>query len=566
MKFRRSTGRLLASLAVTSVLLAACGSDNNTSTATDAPVVSDAPAGTDAPATPGTAAAPDTTVADTTPATDPPATIAKGGTLTVGLDADSSCGYLPSSCSVSYGAGAARFAVLENLVRPANNSDGWEPQLAESVTPNADFTQFTFNLRPGVKWSDGTPFTAGDVKTLFDTYVTVEGSFLRGNVGSVTGVEAPDDATVVFTLAAPQAPFPVLLTNVPIWKPEPGQDNTTLPIGTGPFVFDSWEANVKLVLKKNPTYWGTDADGNQLPYLDELDFVPVTSGDTRVNSLESGDIDLAMSTDPLISGALRERSTAYEVGLNAGNGLFFNNSSAPTDDLRVRQALAYATNKDDIMAAIGGGKSRDEYYVPESSWYSAEASKATPGFDVTEAQRLIDEYVNDPARSDGKPAGTPLTIDISVIQGAVTPESIAAVAQQQWQAIGVEVTITPKDQTTLIQDAIAGNFNVNYFGWATPHPYSLLTRNYGEWPATPSNYTHFNSPELIDIVAKMSVAASQDEMDALIQQSNLIIAKGVPLIFLHSTPLVWGTNDAVGNVDLLPGNGFIDWTTLSVAG
>ncbi|MGD9999913.1 MAG: ABC transporter substrate-binding protein, partial [Ilumatobacteraceae bacterium] len=548
MRSRRSWRQLTAVTLVAATLFAACGGDDDDDGGdSSTPVVTEQTTpDTTAAGSDTTAAGSDTTTADTgAPSTTAASDITMGGSLTVGIDGEAAC-YVPHLCSVSYGPGGIRFGVLENLVRPANNTDGYEMQLAESIEPNDDFTQFTVTLRDGVQWSDGTPMTAGDIKTLFDTYVFAEASTLKGNVAAISSTEAPDDRTVVFTLSAPQAPFPVNLTNVPIYKPVEGLEQTSIPIGTGPFVMESWEPNVQTVLKKNPLYWGTDADGNQLPYLDEIVVVPITSGDTRVNSLESGDIDIAMSTDPLISASLRDRSTVYEVGLNAGNGLFFNAASPPTDDVRVRRALAFATNKDDIMAAIGGGEPRDEYYVPESEWYSEEASAETPGFDTEQAQTLLDEYINDPARSDGKPAGTPLTIDISVVQGAITAESIAAIAQQQWAEIGVDVTITPKDQSTLIGDAISGNFNVNYFGWATPHPYSLLVRNYGKWPDTPSNYTHFNSEELFDIVAKMSVAKTPDEMAELIRQSNQVIAEGVPVIFLHSTPLVWGTNDEVG--------------------
>jgi peptide/nickel transport system substrate-binding protein len=559
-------GRLLAVVAVTSLVAAACSGDdddaspsNTTAPATAAPGTTSA--GTAASTTEGTAAPATTAAPETTAET---SDIKMGGTLKVAIDGEAAC-YMPSACSVSYGPGAARFAVVENLVRPANNTDGYEMQLADSITPNADFTAFTVKLKSGITWSDGSPFVAGDIKTLFDTYVMGEKSTLKGNVANIKSTDAPDDSTVVFTLATPQAPFPVLLTNVPIWKPVPDQTETSIPIGTGPFVIDKWEPNVQLTLKKNPTYWGKDAQGNQLPYLDEIDVIPVASGDTRVNSLEAGDIDIAMSVDPLISASLRERSTVYEVSLNAGNGLFFNNATAPTDDVRVRKALAFATDKQAILDSIGGGDPRDEYYVPDSAWYSPEASKATPGYDPDQAKSLLDEYINDPARSDGKKAGEPVSIDIAYVAGAITGESIAAVAQQQWQDVGVSVSVTPKDQATLIGDAISGNFNVNYFGWATPHPYSLLVRNYGHWPETASNYTHFNSDELINIVSQMSTAGSQDQMDDLIRQSNQIIAEGVPLIFLHSTPLVWGTRDSVGNLDLLPGNGFIDWTTLSAA-
>lgn len=566
---------------LTAMVAAGCSSDGKGSSSNSTTVTTAAASSSVADTAATTASsAVDTTTAgsastDSTAATDstatggatlpqPPDGAAQGGTLKLAIDGEAAC-YLPSACSISYGPGSIRDAVLQHLVRAAANSGGFEAELADSITPNSDFTEFTLALKPDITYSDGSPFVAGDVKTLFDTYVFGEKSTLKGNVSMITATAAPDDHTVVFTLSAPTAPFPALLTNVPIWKPEAGMTQTSIPIGTGPFILQSWEPNVKTTLVRNPHFWEKDAAGTQLPYLDEIDVTPITSGDTRVNSIQSGEVDLTMSTDPLVTAQFGDVATVNQLALNAGGGLFFNNASPPTDDVRVRQALAYATNKTDILQAIGGGEVRDEYYTKQSPWYSKAASAATPSYDPEKAKALLAEYVNDPTRSDGKPAGTALTIDIAHVQGAITQESIAALAQQEWGDIGVTVTVTPKDQSTLIGDAIAGNFNVNYFGWATPHPYSLLTHNYTHWPENPSNYTHFNSDELASIIADMSVAKTSDEIDALVIKANDVFAAQVPLIFLHSTTIGWASNDTVTNINLLPATGIIDWPTLALA-
>jgi peptide/nickel transport system substrate-binding protein len=488
-----------------------------------------------------------------------------GGTLKLAIDGEAGC-YIPSMCTISYGPGSVRSAVLENLVQPAKNDQGYELVLADSIEPNADFTSFTVTLKSGIKWSDGTPLTAGDVKTLFETYVLAEKSAIKGNVSGIASVDAPDDATVVFNLAEAEAPFPALLTLIPIWKPTPNLAQTDLPIGTGPFMFDTWEPNVETKLVKNTNYWRKDADGNQLPYLDEIDVTAITAGDTRVNAVQSGQVDLAMSTDPLEIASLGDVATINQISLNAGGGIFLNTAKAPTDDVRVRQALAYATNKADIMEAIGGGDARDEYWVSDSPWWSKDASDATPGFDLDKAKQLLDEYINDPARSDGQAPGTPLKINLAHVSGAVTQESIVALAQQQWGDAGIDVTITPEDQATLIGDAISGNYNTTYFGWATPSPYSLLTHNYGPPASTPSNFTHFDSPELTQIIADMAVAKDQSTMNDLVHQSDMVFAQQVPVIFIHSTTIGWASTDAVGQVPLRPGDGMVDWTTISMAG
>lgn len=552
--------RTCALILAAGLAVAACGSDSP-STAPSGPTTAGSSAVTTTPTGPGTSdsvPAPTTTGAAEAPHV--------GGSITFGSDAEAGC-FTPSLCTLSYGPAAVRSMALEFLVRPARNDVGYEFQLAESVKPNADKSSFSFTLRKGVKFSDGTPFTAGIVKQLFDTYVLVDGSLVRGNVTTVKSVDAPDDATLVFNLAGPQAPFPVVLASVPIWKPEPAMDKTSIPIGTGPFVIKSWEPNVKTEFVRNDLYWDKDANGQQLPYLDAITVIPTTSGDTRVNSLVAGDIDVAMSVDPLLTQQMADVARVLDpVALNAGSGLFFNNTGAPTDDLRVRKGLAFATDKEQILEAVGGGEVRNQYFVKSSPWYSEEAAAATPGFDKVEAKKLLDEYINDPTRSDGKPAGTPLTIDIAYVAGSITQESVVAVAQQQWEELGITVTVTPKDEATWVGDAVSGNFNVNYFLWATPHPYQLLTRNYAHWPEAKTNYTHFNSDELLDVVKRMAVAETPDQMTELVHEADMVIAEGVPLVFLQSTTNGWGVSDRIGNTDVRPGDGGLEWKTLSVTG
>ena len=578
---KRTSFRRFVTLGVmAAVLLAACSSDSKSSDSTAAPTTA---AATGAPTTAGatSTAGSATTAGGSSPATTtnatgstpstgttapaPPANLKTGGTLKLAIDGEAAC-YVPSLCSVSYGPGGVRAGVLENLVEPAQNDEGWQLELAASIEANDDFTSFTVRLVDGVKWSDGTPMTAGDVKQLFDTYILADKSAVKGNLPAFASIEAPDDSTVVFNLTEPNAPFPQLLTIVPIWKPTPGLTQTSLPVGTGPFMFQSWEPNSSTKLVRNPNYRGKDSAGNQLPYLDEIDVTPITSGDTRVNAIQSGQVDMAMSTDPLVTSDLGNVATVHDLPLNAGGGIFFNTQKAPTDDVRVRQALSFATNKSDIMQAIGGGDPRDEYYVPASPWYSDEASQATPTFDTDRAKQLLDEYINDPQRSDGQAVGSPVSIELKQVQGAITQDSITALAQQQWGDVGVKVTVTPEDQSTLIGDASTGNYQATYFGWATPSPYSLLTHNFAPSASTPTNWTKFDDPDLQDVMAKMATAGTTDGMNELVHQSDMIFAQKIPVLFIHSTTIGWATSDAVGNVQLASGNGVVEWATVSLAG
>jgi peptide/nickel transport system substrate-binding protein len=538
-------------LGAAALVLVACGGDNSSSSPTTA-----ATGTTSAGASASTSGATTTAAAPN-----------KGGTVAVGLDAESAC-YIPSLCSVSFGGGSVEAAVLDYITLPATNDQGYSLSLATALDPNADFTAWTAKFPAGLKYGDGSDFTAADVKKEFEQYILAPTSTAKGNVPNLVSVDAPDATTAIFHLKTSEAPFPTLLTQIPLFKPVDGLTKTSMPIGTGPFRMVSWTPNVEVKMERNPYYWAKDKAGNQLPYLDTLTFKPITSPDTRLASLQSGDIGTALVNDRVTAQQAAGIPGVKNVNIstNSGLGLFFDCTTAPTDDLRVRQALAYATDKKAILDSIGGGDVRNQYWVDSSPWYSADAANATPGYDVTKAKAMLSQYINDPTRSDKKAPGTPVSIEISYVNGAAAQQNIAQVAQQQWQAIGVQVSLKAKDVSTMITDAIKGAFQVNYFEWATPHPYSLLTHNYTPWPGNPSNYTHFNSDEIQSIIAKMAVAKTTDELNGYAKQSDMVFAQGIPLIFITSTQVDWFTNPSkVGSLTLMPGFQLPQWATVTAA-
>ncbi len=548
---RGAVRRAAICLGAAALVLVACGGDNSGSSSTTvAPSGTTSAGGSASSAAATTAAAPN-----------------KGGTLAVGLDAESAC-YIPSLCSVSFGGGSVEAAILDYITVPATNDSGYSVSLALSIDPNADFTAWTAKFPAGIKYGDGSDFTAADVKKEFEQYILAPTSTAKGNVPNLVSVDAPDATTAIFHLKTSEAPFPTLLTQIPLFKPVDGLTKTSMPIGTGPFKMISWTPNVEVKLERNTFYWAKDKAGNQLPYLDSLTFKPITSPDTRLASLQSGDIGTALVNDRVTAqqAAGIPGIKNINISTNSGLGLFFDCTTPPTDDLRVRQALAYATDKKAILDAIGGGDVRNQYWVESSPWYSADAASATPGFDLAKAKGLLSQYVNDPARSDKKAVGTPVSIEISYVNGAAAQQNIAQVAQQQWQAAGAQVSLKAKDVSTMISDAIKGAFQVNYFEWATPHPYSLLTHNYTPWPGNPSNYTHFNSDQIQSIIAKMAVAKTTAELNGYAKDSDLVFAQGIPLVFITSTQVDWFTNPSkVQSLTLMPGFQLPQWATVSAA-
>jgi peptide/nickel transport system substrate-binding protein len=565
--------RLAALLGACSLAVVACGSSKKSSSAntTAAGGASQTTAAGGSSQTTAAGGSSQTTAkggsSQTTAAADPTlgGTPVKGGSLTFALDQESSC-YVPSLCTVSFAGASVQKAVLDWLVTPSTSPKGYDLSIADSITPNADFTSFTVKIKPGIKYSDGTPFTAGDIKKEFDQYILAPTSTLKGNVAAVASVDSPDDSTVVFNLKQPDAPFPVILSLIPLFKPGP-TDKGALPVGTGPFKMTSWTPNQQITLDRNPNYWGTD-NGTQLPYLDQLIFKPITSADTRLTTLQSGAVVGALIDDPITLSQANKISgiKSLTAKSDSGEGFFFDNSKPPTDDVRVRQALAYATDKNAVLASIGGGVLRDQYFAPSSPFYSQDVSKATPTYDLNKAKQLLSAYANDPKRSDGKAVGDPVAIDISYVNGQVAQQNQAQVAQQEWGQAGAKVTVTPKDAATLISDAIKGNFIVNYFEWATPDPYSLFTHNYLPWPADPSNFTHFNNDQVQADIAKMATASTQDELKPSVSDIGMVLAQNVPLVFLASTNVSWALQPTkVANANVLHGVQLLDWSKLSAA-
>jgi peptide/nickel transport system substrate-binding protein len=499
----------------------------------------------------------------------------RGGTLTVALDAES-CGYVPGQCMVSYSGSAVELALYDPLTT-FNDQDQAVPYLATSVTSDSTFTTWTVQLRPNVTFDDGSPLTAQSVADDSSQYYLASGSATLGTFSEVKSVQASGPLTDVFTLSSADAQFPVLLTTFfpfnPNVKSKYGADYGAHPDGTGPFQLTSWVKNSQLTLTANPHYWKKDASGGQLPYLSQLDFKIVTSGSTRLATLQSGGAQMVESEEAGILAQAQSISSLKVVlpNSNGGFGMFFNAMATPVDDVRLRQALAYATNNAAVVASEGAGSllmPRNQYYSSSSPWYSASAASDYPAYSPTKAKQLLAEYVNDPARSDHKAPGTPISLQVNYIAGDATSTPAVQVIQSEWQAVGVHVTLKAKDEATQITDALKGNFTVNWFGWGDETPFQLFHHNYLPYPQNLTNFTHFNSTAIEQQITTLETASTPTQVKAATQAIDEVLDNQVPLIFLMNFPVGWVLDPTkVGNAVLWPGGAELDsfqWDSLWV--
>lgn len=395
--------RFGALLAATAIVFAACGS----STATTAPTASTA-AATNPPASmePGATTAPETTA--------PAAEIKTGGTLVVALpgDINRTDPALVDDANSSY----VEEQVEETLVTLApGTGDKIVPSLATEWSVSADGMAYTFKIRDGVKFHDGTTLDAAAVKANFDRWLNIPKAYV--DLGytyyidtvitpTVKSVDAPDASTVVVNLKSPNSAFLIQLTLTMFAISSPAamekgnasapdfKDNTyatggpSAMVGTGPFMFKEWTPGTQVVLVKNPNYWNAAAGG---PYLDQITFKPITDTTATLNALQSGDVDMAQAISPVDITTVAsdpklvsiDRGSACNVGI-----LGMNQTHKPFDNPKIRQAVAAAVNRQALVDAFFGAAGIvPSNWAPPGTLFTKDLT--FPAYDPAAAKALI---------------------------------------------------------------------------------------------------------------------------------------------------------------------------------
>jgi peptide/nickel transport system substrate-binding protein len=377
----------------------------------------------------------------------------RGGSMTIGTMAEID-GFSPSQNRWDTNGLLYANTVYDPLMAVAVDGSV-QPYLAESLTPNTAFDQWTLVLRSGVVFHDGTPLTAAVVKANFEALRT--SSLTKGAVAGITSVTTPDAATVVFALKGPATGFPAGLTTQAGYvvaqatldqtATSPGSPVT--PIGTGPFVYSAWQPNGHFTATRNPHYWQKGR-----PYLDQVTFRPIADTTQREDSLRTGSVDAIISLDPLtyqhFHGAPGYQAlvqTSPVVGSPTMGFVLLNCAKAPTNDLRIRRALAKATDQTAVQKVFGNGAIQviNGIVLQGSPYYS---HTGYPAPDPSGAAALVRQY----AAQHGTP-----TIQIST-----TPDpritQLVQVIQQMWGAAGVSVSISIVQQADAIVDLLTGNY------------------------------------------------------------------------------------------------------------
>jgi peptide/nickel transport system substrate-binding protein len=231
------------------------------------------------------------------------------------------------------------------------------PGLAESWETSEDGLTWTFTLRDSVTFHNGDPLTAEDAAFSISRIKDPEvASPNAGDFEVVESVTAPDDVTVVFTLSEPYSPLLSKLANslnviVSQRAVEENGDLNEAVVGTGPFRFVEYIPQTRMVLEKNPDYWGTDEEGNRLPYLDGITFTFYPDPTARTTALVTGNVDWIEYVPAADLPALQANPDLTVVGGLSANfrSLYLNPNRPPLDNVAIRQAIAYAIDEQAIV-------------------------------------------------------------------------------------------------------------------------------------------------------------------------------------------------------------------------
>ena len=445
----------------------------------------------------------DDDTSQTTAAPEEEGTPTPGGEITYGLEAETSGGYcLPEAQLAISGIQVAR--TIYDTLMTVNEEGQVEPFLAESVEPNEDYTQWTITPREGVTFHDGSPLDAQVIANNLNAYAgkyPARSPLLFVFVfQDIESIEATPENTVLVTMKRPWVAFDWflwgssrvgILGQAQLDAEESACANDL--VGTGPFMLESWTVNEEFVAVKNPNYWQTDVDGNQLPYLDKITYTPIPEVAQRVNALESGQIDIMHTSDTeQLAQRLRPAAENGDIELLESdlfgevNYTMLNVSKPPFDNKNARLAVAHAIDTQLLIDVRGGGIGNLANGPFTEGVLGYTEDTGYPTHDVEKAREYAAAYEEE--------TGQPLSFGYTYVtseSGTLTAQEI----QTQMEEAGIEMEPIPAgDQATTINKALAGDFQA--VGWRN-HPGADPDTQYNCWHSgSPVNFGKINDPEL----------------------------------------------------------------------
>ncbi len=501
----------------------------------------------------------ETSAPETTAAAEKPV---YGGTLVVSGEAEVANAWTPAAMQCdSYCQQRARSFYDPVVVV----GEDLEPHglLVEGWTTNDDFTVWDFTVRPGITFHDGTPLDAAAI--VKNLQVAGQGLLLGAalkdigkNADGSLAIEATGDMTFQIKtgfngdLAQP-LPWPGLASSLgtqwgliasPTWLDAvaAGTADPTMAVGTGPFIVESYAPRDKLVVKRNPDYWQSDADGNQLPYLDGIEFRVIEDSETAADALRSGDIDIFSTSAALVISDFREEADEFPMveqdELTETNYILIDlDKPGPLQDKNVRCALSLAIDRQELIDATAGGilQPANGLFSPGQQGYLEDNGGFTD-FDPDTAAAMIEEY---------EAANGPVAVDYGTTTSQINAQ-VAELLKGYWEAIGVDFTYTQVPQDSFITNALFGDPGFFMYGWRN-HAGVRLDNQYFWWHsanAAPDGQLALNFGRIRDdaVDAGLETARSAtDEAEATAAAESVNRTMAENCYQIPTSWTLWGT-------------------------
>ena len=477
------------------------------------------------------------------------ATPKPGGALVFGVDAEEK-GFSPTQGTFDEVGILYARTVFDPLMILAADSTP-QPYLAQSVTPNGDYTVWTITMRPNLVFHNGSPCDAAAVAANFAAH---KASALTGPaITTIDTVTVTSPLVVTIIMKSPWVPFDYYLTGgiggqfafiaEPNWLNSNSQTN---PVGTGPFVFQEWVPNDHFTATKNPHYWRSG-----YPYLDSITYKPIPDPDQLLSSLTSGSVDIMHSDTPNAISTLRSDTSLGYVddstnvaGESDMGCLLLNLDKPPFNNLKVRQATAYAISSAQYVKVIDQGifptsngpfSSNSPYYVADNGY---------PVYNVSKAKQLVQEAQQE--------TGQPVSVTVNHVPDPTTTR-IAEYLQQALQTAGITVTLSPIQQAQIINTALLGTFQAQVwrqFGAVDPD------MNYIFWSPTNANTPGFSinmarntDPAMQTALLQGRKSPNKSDRIAAYQQVSKLLGSDIPYVWYDRTVWAIGAQPTVENFD-----------------
>ena len=488
----------------------------------------------------------------TAPASTEPAP-QSGGTLRVAVEAESD-GLNPAANNLAVPGYAMAYPMFDPLAY-FDAEGNWIPYLAESFTRIDDGTVWHMKLREGVRFHDGTELDADDVIATVTAQLAdpVLSLVYRNTIDADQFIRKLDRYTLELRVANPSARFPLAFTGqlgmvLPSeWLERAAADPVLnqAPVGQGPFMIESRIQDEVTVLVRNPDYWAADRTDIR---LDRIEIYPITDMVIAAERLAAGDVDMVITANAEATLIMRETSgaTTFE-NMRASEGFaVINTQRPPFDDIRARQALTFASDRDAYVNLIRQGTSppADTMFHPDLVWHNPGVKQETNMPEL--AGPLVDSYCAD---HPGNCSGGRIDMEIHFGGPSVENTRIVEVQADSWEDY-FNVTTVEVLQDKLINDVVLGNYNVvnwRQFGSVSPDN-DILWLECGTVGFISLNFARYCDPERD---ALMFESRQIDDLDRRVEIWHRVaemIRDAYTYIFYYHTNWVVGARDNVRNV------------------